>query len=156
MDKIQWRWNTIFRRRHFLGVHFFLVFYSMVTLFLQWNRHSIWRRKWPPTPAFLPGESQGWGSLVGCCLWGHRVGHDWSDLAGAAALLPAPCTLLRGAGGLGEVCMEENLYSWEGRGQLNSTPFGMLEFIIWLWTGNLSSLFSIHHSCSLTPNSSLP
>ena len=22
------------------------------------------------TPAFLPGESQGWGSLVGCCLWG--------------------------------------------------------------------------------------
>ena len=29
-----------------------------------------WRRKWQPTPAFLPGESQGWGSLVGCCLWG--------------------------------------------------------------------------------------
>ena len=23
------------------------------------------------TPVFLPGESQGWGSLVGCCLWGH-------------------------------------------------------------------------------------
>ena len=22
------------------------------------------------TPAFWPGESQGWGSLVGCCLWG--------------------------------------------------------------------------------------
>ena len=22
------------------------------------------------TPVFLPGESQGWGSLVGCCLWG--------------------------------------------------------------------------------------
>ena len=30
-----------------------------------------WRRKWQPTPAFLPGESQGWGSLVGCPLWGH-------------------------------------------------------------------------------------
>ena len=29
-----------------------------------------WRRKWQPTPAFLPGESQGWGSLVGCRLWG--------------------------------------------------------------------------------------
>ena len=27
-----------------------------------------WRRKWQPTPLFLPGESQGWGSLVGCCL----------------------------------------------------------------------------------------
>ena len=24
-----------------------------------------------PTPVFLPGESQGWGSLVGCRLWGH-------------------------------------------------------------------------------------
>ena len=23
-----------------------------------------------PTPVFLPGESQGWGSLVGCRLWG--------------------------------------------------------------------------------------
>ena len=40
-----------------------------------------WRRKWQPTPMFLPGESQGQGNLVGCCLWGHTVGHDWSDLA---------------------------------------------------------------------------
>ena len=29
-----------------------------------------WRRKWHPTPVFLSGESQGRGSLVGCCLWG--------------------------------------------------------------------------------------
>ena len=29
-----------------------------------------WRRKWQPTPVFLPGESQGSGSLVGCRLWG--------------------------------------------------------------------------------------
>ena len=29
-----------------------------------------WRRKWQPTPAFLPGESQGRGSLMGCHLWG--------------------------------------------------------------------------------------
>ena len=29
-----------------------------------------WRRRWQPTPVFLPGESQGWGSLVGCRLWG--------------------------------------------------------------------------------------
>ena len=40
-----------------------------------------WRRKWQPTPVFLPGESQGQGNLVGCRLWGCRVGHDWSDLA---------------------------------------------------------------------------
>ena len=30
-----------------------------------------WRRKWQPTPVFLPGESHGRGSLVGCRLWGH-------------------------------------------------------------------------------------
>ena len=29
-----------------------------------------WRRKRQPTPVFLPGESQGRGSLVGCRLWG--------------------------------------------------------------------------------------
>ena len=29
-----------------------------------------WRRKWQPPPVFLPGESQGWRSLVGCRLWG--------------------------------------------------------------------------------------
>jgi len=29
-----------------------------------------WRRKWQPTPVFLPGESQGQGSLVGCHLRG--------------------------------------------------------------------------------------
>ena len=44
-----------------------------------------WRRKWQPTPVFLPGESQGWGSLVGCRLWGHTVRYNWSDLAAAAA-----------------------------------------------------------------------
>ena len=29
-----------------------------------------WRRKWQPTPVFLPGESQGRGNLVGYRLWG--------------------------------------------------------------------------------------
>ena len=29
-----------------------------------------WRRKWQPTPVFLPGETQGLGNLVGCHLWG--------------------------------------------------------------------------------------
>ena len=29
-----------------------------------------WRRKWHPTPVFLPGESQGRWGLVGCRLWG--------------------------------------------------------------------------------------
>ena len=29
-----------------------------------------WRKKWQLTPVFLPGESQGRGSPVGCHLWG--------------------------------------------------------------------------------------
>ena len=37
-----------------------------------------WRRKWQPTPVFLPGESQGWGSLLGCHLWG-RTEMDMPD-----------------------------------------------------------------------------
>ena len=31
-----------------------------------------WRRKWQPTPVFLPGESQGRRGLVGCHLWGRK------------------------------------------------------------------------------------
>ena len=37
-----------------------------------------WRRKWQPTPVFLPGESQGWGGLVGCHLWG-RAESDMTE-----------------------------------------------------------------------------
>ena len=38
-----------------------------------------WRRKWQPTPLFLPGESQGRGSLVGCSLWG-RTESDTTEV----------------------------------------------------------------------------
>ena len=38
-----------------------------------------WRRRWQPTPVFLPGESRGWGSLVGCRLWG-RVELDMTEV----------------------------------------------------------------------------
>ena len=45
-----------------------------------------WRRKWKPTPVFLPGESQGRGEPGGLPSMGsHRVEHDRSDLAAAAA-----------------------------------------------------------------------
>ena len=45
-----------------------------------------WRRKWQPIPVFLPGESQGPGEPGGLLSTGwQRVGHDWSDLATAAA-----------------------------------------------------------------------
>ena len=45
-----------------------------------------WRRKWQPTPVFLPAESQGRGTPAWWLLsvGSHRVGHDWCDLAAAA------------------------------------------------------------------------
>ena len=43
--------------------------YSATSLSLFTFLH--WRRQWKPTPVFLPGESQGRGSLMGCHLWGH-------------------------------------------------------------------------------------
>ena len=43
-----------------------------------------WRRKWQPTPVFLPGGMGEPGGLPTMEL--HRVGHDWSDLAAAAAM----------------------------------------------------------------------
>ena len=55
--------------------------------FLNWGLVKIlnlspqipWRRKWQPTPVFSPGESQGWGSLVGCRLWG-RTESDTTEV----------------------------------------------------------------------------
>ena len=43
---------------------------SDMTERLHFHFFMHWRRKWQPTPVFLPGESQGRGSLVGCRLRG--------------------------------------------------------------------------------------
>ena len=44
---------------------------------LVMDRIMHWRRKWQPTPVFLPGESQGQGEPGGLPSMGsHRVGHD--------------------------------------------------------------------------------
>ena len=52
---------------------------SMGSLRVRYNRVTSlplfilthWRRKWQPIPVFLPRESQGQGSPLGCHLWGH-------------------------------------------------------------------------------------
>ena len=80
-----------------------------------------WRRKWQPTAVFfffvclfyfffkfyfifkhyitvlvfLAWRIPGRGSLVGCHLWGRRVGHDWSNLAAAAAAAHAGKVMLK-------------------------------------------------------------
>jgi len=48
----------------------------LVTYFIYGSVYI--RRKWQPTPVFLPGESQGRGSLVGCRLWG-RTESDMTE-----------------------------------------------------------------------------
>ena len=52
----------------FLRVKFYGILHFSTSLSLFTFMH--WRRKWQPTAVFLPGESQGQGSLVGCRRWG--------------------------------------------------------------------------------------
>ena len=40
--------------------------------FSLWVRKIPWRRKWQPTPVFLPGKSHGQRSLVGYSPWGRK------------------------------------------------------------------------------------
>ena len=37
-----------------------------------WVGKIPWRKKWQPTPVFLPGKSHGRQSLVGHCPWGRK------------------------------------------------------------------------------------
>ena len=54
---------------------------GMIGAFDPWVRKIPWRRKWHPTPVFLPREFHRQRSLVGYSPQGCRVRHDWSDLA---------------------------------------------------------------------------
>ena len=38
--------------------------------FIHISIHIYWRRKWQPTPVFMPGKSHGPRSLVGYSPWG--------------------------------------------------------------------------------------
>ena len=49
--------------------------FFMPHLFLL-HHNCPWRRKWQPTPVFLPGESHGQRSLVGYSPWGCRVRYN--------------------------------------------------------------------------------
>ena len=44
--------------------------------FDSWTRKIPWRRKWQPTPVFLPEKLNEQRSLVVCSPYGRRVGHD--------------------------------------------------------------------------------
>ena len=64
----------------------FLYFFALITVLQSMGLQGVghdwatslslstfmhWRKKWQPTPVFLPGEFQERGSLVRCRLWGH-------------------------------------------------------------------------------------
>ena len=44
--------------------------YNAGDMSLTWVGKILWRRKWQPTPVFLPGKSQRWRILVGYSPWG--------------------------------------------------------------------------------------
>ena len=53
---------------------------SKYNIFVLYYITREWgKRKWHPSPVFLPGESQGRGSLVGCRLWG-RAESDTTEV----------------------------------------------------------------------------
>ena len=60
--------NTTAQKYQFFRAKLLVGHYWATSLSLFTFMH--WRRTWQPTPVFLTGESQGWGSLVGCRLWG--------------------------------------------------------------------------------------
>jgi len=49
------------------------------TRFDPWVRKIPWRRKWEPTPVFLPGKSHGQKILAGYSPWGHKSQTQLSD-----------------------------------------------------------------------------
>ena len=47
------------------------LFISLIFKIFSSKSFLFWRRRWQPTPVFLPRESHGQRSLVGCSPWGH-------------------------------------------------------------------------------------
>ena len=51
---------------------------------------TLWRRKWQPTPVFLPGKSHGQRSLGGYSPWGRKESDTTERLHFTSALLTMP------------------------------------------------------------------
>ena len=70
--------NPVDRRAWWAAVH--RVIQSWIRLKgLSMYACMHWRRKWQPTPVFLPGEPRRWRSLMGCRLWG-RTESDTTEV----------------------------------------------------------------------------
>ena len=51
------------------------------TWFNPWVRKIPWRRKWKPTPVFLPGKFNTQRSLVGYSLWDNKESDTTEQLS---------------------------------------------------------------------------
>ena len=71
-----------------------------------------WRRKWQPTPVFLPGESQGRWSLVGCRLWGRTESRNLAAAAAAEGKISGWCVWRMAVEEMKDhkICVTRNLF----------------------------------------------
>ena len=61
--------------------------------FHPWVRKIAWRRKWQPTPVFLPGESHGQRSLAGYSPWGRKESDTTEQLNNNTSNKGKECSL---------------------------------------------------------------
>ena len=100
-----------------------------------------WRRNWQPTPVFLPGESQGQGSLVGCRLWG-RTELDTTEWLSSSSNTELSFPY------------ESVWMSFLSGGQIQSVLFLYMTFMFYLNSVILSCvIITVHICCSLVPKS---
>ena len=112
-----------------------------------------WRRKWQPTSVFLPGDSQGRGSLVGCRLWGHTES-DTTEAPQQHGLL-APKVNWRSPCGqfISSVCLGFMCWSWRSLCGYFLQLICELSWVCLAWDLEISfHPFQLSHHTLFTPN----
>ena len=86
-----------------------------------------WRRKWQPIPVFLPGESQGRGSLVGCHLWGRTESDTTEATQQQQHRIPGGSEVKASACNVGDLGSIPGLGRSPGEGTGNPLQYSCLE-----------------------------
>ena len=98
--------------------------------FYPWTGKIPWRRKWQPTPVFLPGESHGQRSLTGCSPWGckkldttERIAHSLCVFLCTSSnfLNWTPDSLILAFFSIFNICLRQFIFS-PSMPQLHSSP----------------------------------
>ena len=85
-----------------------------------------WRRKWQPTPVFLPRESQGRRSLVGCRLWGHTES-DMTEVTQQQQQQQQQQAMVHGAAKIRHKLKQLSMHACIGKGNGNPLQCSCLE-----------------------------